>query len=322
MCIRERDVVGSGPELVGEGYHFDPLIVSSAVDFDFADVPSAAAQRLEVDFCRQELPIAIDGGQAEGALTAEQRNEFQSDLCSDLKRLERWAIEFGWSPGPIAQLGVFVSDRCRISKSLVPAWSGYPGYMRFPASRVQTRTAAILHELVHVFFPNGNRFLAEGLAVYLQALLGGNPAFPNFGKPLHDTARDQCVDKLPALSGPNATSLRTIHLDRLDAIATPNPLTLTIEQEFFGEGPRGQALLYAIAGSFTQFVIEMHGIDKFYALYRKTPLVMRAQDPGPASRWLDVYRVPLLHFQNDWHSFLNSRGELIDDPALENERLF
>jgi hypothetical protein len=273
---------------------------------DFADVPSAAAQRRGVDFCRRELPIVIDGGQAEGVLTAEQLNEFESDLRADLERLERWAIECDWSPGPITQLGVFVSDRWRISKSLVPMWSGYPGYMRFPTSRVRTRTAAILHELVHVFFPNGNRFLAEGLAVYLQALLGGNPAFPNFGKPLHDTARDRCVEKLSPLSGPNTTLLQIIRLDELDAIATPNPLTLTIEHEFFGEGPRGQTLLYAIAGSFTQYLIEMHGIDKFHALYSQTPLMMRAQNPGSAERWLGVYNASILHFQNDWQSFLNA----------------
>ncbi len=41
--------------------------------------------------------------------------------------------------------------------------------MEFPAWRVNAGKAAILHELAHVFFPNGNRFLAEGLAVYLQA---------------------------------------------------------------------------------------------------------------------------------------------------------
>ena len=57
--------------------------------------------------------------------------------------------------------------------------------MEFPAWRVEARKAAIAHELVHVFYPNANRFLAEGFAVYLQDEIGGNPAFPNFGRPLH-----------------------------------------------------------------------------------------------------------------------------------------
>jgi hypothetical protein len=33
--------------------------------------------------------------------------------------------------------------------------------MEFPAWRVMAGEAAIMHELVHVYFPNGNRLLAE-----------------------------------------------------------------------------------------------------------------------------------------------------------------
>ena len=56
--------------------------------------------------------------------------------------------------------------------------------MEFPAWRVLARKAAILHELVHVFFPSGNRFLAEGLAVHLQAEIGGNPVTRSSGRRL------------------------------------------------------------------------------------------------------------------------------------------
>jgi hypothetical protein len=31
-----------------------------------------------------------------------------------------------------------------------------------------------LHEIVHIYAPHTNRFLAEGLAVYLHATLAGN----------------------------------------------------------------------------------------------------------------------------------------------------
>jgi hypothetical protein len=91
----------------------------------------------------------------------------------------------------VPELRVVVSDQYQISKSLVPAWSGRAGQMEFPSRRVIAREAAIAHELIHVFFPNGNRFLAEGLAVYVQTAIGGNPAFPNFGKPLHELVREQ-----------------------------------------------------------------------------------------------------------------------------------
>ncbi len=50
-----------------------------------------------------------------------------------------------------------------------------------PLRRARDSTGALLHEIVHIYAPNNNRFLAEGLAVYLHAKLAGNPAFPNFG---------------------------------------------------------------------------------------------------------------------------------------------
>ncbi len=50
----------------------------------------------------------------------------------------------------------------------------------FPANRVAAGEAAVAHELVHVFFPNANRMLAEGLAVHLHQCVAPNPAFPNF----------------------------------------------------------------------------------------------------------------------------------------------
>jgi len=103
--------------------------------------------------------------------------------------------------------------------------------MEFPSWRVASRKAAIAHELVHVFFPSGNRFLAEGLAVYLQAEIGGNPAFPNFGRPLHELARKLLREMIPSFSPGHPDSLAQLHLADLDAIATPSPLELKVSQE-------------------------------------------------------------------------------------------
>ena len=116
------------------------------------------------------------------------QDEFQADLRRDLERLEQWAAENCWLPLQPPPLRIVVSRKYRISRSLVPAWEGRAGSMEFPAWRVAARRSAIAHELVHVAFPNGNRLLAEGLAIYLQAEIGGNPAFPNFGRSLHDVA--------------------------------------------------------------------------------------------------------------------------------------
>jgi len=237
-------------------------------------------------------------------LSPAKREEFRSDFCREMARLEKWAADLGWDGASAQQLKVVVSSHYQISKSLVPAWSGRAGHMEFPAWRVIARKAAIMHELVHVFFPNGNRFLAEGLAVYLQAAIGGNPAFPNFGKPLHENTRERFEEMAPALSRGDKQGLEHIQLTELDAIATPSPLTLRVGHDVYGEEPRGQAFIYPIAGSFVQFLVETRGMDMFRALYLQTPLVPHTQNAGSPERWMDVYNVPFNDLENEWKAMI------------------
>ena len=163
--------------------------------------------------------IAFEFTRRESPLTTDQRIAFKDDFCRELARLEDWADQCDWVPTAVSRFDVVVSDRFRISRSLVPSWMGFAGQMEFPLWRVADRTAAIMHELVHVFFPNGNRLLAEGLAIHLQDAIGGNPSFPNFGKPLHDTARDKLRSFAPATLLED--TLAQFTLGDLDAIATP-----------------------------------------------------------------------------------------------------
>ena len=68
--------------------------------------------------------------------------------------------------------------------ALIPAWRGERGQMIFGAKRVNAGEAATVHEMIHVYAPNANRFLAEGLAVYGHDLLGGHVPTPLSGKAL------------------------------------------------------------------------------------------------------------------------------------------
>jgi hypothetical protein len=236
--------------------------------------------------------------------TPARQDEFRLDFSQELSRVDRWAVDRQWVPLPVQKLRVVVSDRYRISRSLVPAWSGHAGQMEFPAWRVSARNAAIAHELIHVFFPNGNRFLAEGLAVYLQAEIGGNPAFPNFGQPLHELAHERLREMVPELSRSGPKVLEKIHLGELDRIATPGPLALNVGRDFYGEEPRGQAHIYPIAGSFVQFLIETRGLEKFRAIYLQTPLVPMVQNAGLPERWRNLYDVPLVDLEDEWKTFI------------------
>lgn len=237
-------------------------------------------------------------------LTPAQQNEFEIDFSHDLTRLEQWAGDRQWLATPVPEFHVVVSDRFKISRSLVPAWSGRAGHMEFPAFRVAARKAAIAHELVHVFFPNANRLLAEGLAIYLQAEIGGNPAFPNFGKPLHGLVRERLREMLPGFTQGDPASLDSIRLAELDTIATPNPLALRVGDVFYGEEPRGQGRIYPIAGSFIQFLIDTRGTEKFRALYLQTPLVPSVQNAGRPDRWEGVYGRTIAELETEWKALI------------------
>jgi hypothetical protein len=254
----------------------------------------------KIDF---EFECARDGA---AALTEAQQVEFKDDVCREIIHLQEWAADLDWIEFPVPELKIIVSDRYSISKSLVPAWSGRRGNMEFPVWRVASRKAAIMHELIHVFFPNGNRFLAEGLAVHLQDSIGGNPAFPNFGKPLHGNVCRRLLEMPPRNSSEDPLGLGQIHLAELDLIPTPNPLTLRVGAEIYGEDKRGQAFVYPIAGSFVQFLLETRGIERFRSLYTQTQLLPLVLNAGSLDRWSDVYRMTLANLENEWKSMIVS----------------
>jgi hypothetical protein len=181
--------------------------------------------------------------------------------------------------------------------------------MEFPAWKVVAEEAAIMHEAVHVFFPNGNRFLAEGLAIYLQERIGGNPAFPNFGRPLHNAAIDVLRGMAPGFANGDAASLDAVKLSMLERIATPSGLRLRVGSRVFQIDETGLAHLYPLAGSFTAFLIETRGLERFRALYRRTPLKPFERDAGSPERWTEVYGVPLDEVERAWKlSLISSLG--------------
>jgi hypothetical protein len=249
-------------------------------------------------------------GQVDGlpypSLSPAQQAVFKEDFYREAASLMQWARRENWLPARCADLQVFVSDEYKISRSLVPASVDRRGRMEFPAWKVVAGEAAILHELVHVYFPNGNRLLAEGLAIFLQATIGGNPAFPNFARPLHEIARELARESVPEFTLGKPESLEKIHLADLDRIATPSPLRLRVGRCLYDNTPAGQAYIYPLAGSFVQFLIEVHGTNKFRALFERTPLIPFGRDAGAPDRWIDIYGLSLADLELKWRSMVVS----------------
>jgi hypothetical protein len=251
-----------------------------------------------------------------------QQREFEAAFYKQIRLVKKWFTDSGWIPEnaellPLQKSGtyqpdkkfyVFISEEYKFSRALVPAWSAQRGRMEFPADRVIAGEAALAHELVHVFFPNGNRMLAEGLAVYLHQVVASNPAFPNFKKDLHELV----VELIKNADGPfnDPSDLGEISIVNLDKISTPDDMSFRIGQENCDDA----SITYALAGSFTRFLIEdcelkaerkASQCPNFLRLYRETPLVPMVRNPGSPERWQRIYGCPLEEIEANWKKMIH-----------------
>jgi hypothetical protein len=186
-----------------------------------------------------ELTIREAGVQIRSdELTIREAEEYCRYAVGERKKVERF-----WGATWNEPIRIHVSSAYRISRALVPGYSGNRGFIEMPLQRVRDNTGALLHEIVHVYAPNGNRFLAEGLAVYLQEALAANPAFPNFGADLRHLA-------VRHLSGQES-------LKALNSVQTPRPLGTIMNEK----------TAYILAGSFVGFLLERFGLPMFRSLY-------------------------------------------------------
>jgi hypothetical protein len=203
---------------------------------------------------------------------------------------------------PWSDFHVFVSEVYPRSRALVPAWLGQRGWMEFPAHRVVAGEAGIAHELVHVLYPNGNRMLAEGLAVYLQDRLFPNvPVYPNFGDRLEAVVADFLLGKYKSSAH---LALWSIDLEGLERISTPDKFRLRIGRDaLIGARPgvpdppaEEVKPIYAIAGLLVELLLDnVIGDDllteeNFGALYKSTPLRPLERDSGAPDRWRSFYQ--------------------------------
>jgi hypothetical protein len=211
------------------------------------------------------------------AVSHGDRDAFERELRASIARACAW-----WGASYDGKFTIAIEDTRGPSMALVPAWRGARGEMLFRANTVRLERAAIQHEVIHVFAPNANRFLAEGFAVFAHEHLGGNKAYPNNGADLHQAAK-------PLETRADMTTM--------ERVATPAQLTqagLTEDE------------CYIVAGSFVRFLVERRGLDKFRALYALTPLAPYKREAGDAARWQTVYGVAFEQLVADWRRFLTT----------------
>ena len=81
----------------------------------------------------------------------------------------------------VKRVNMVIRPHFRIPRTLISLWRGR-NRMEMPVHRVLDGRAPLIHETTHSLAPSRNRFLAEGLAVYLEEKFGTLNAFPTFGR--------------------------------------------------------------------------------------------------------------------------------------------
>jgi len=171
-------------------------------------------------------------------LTQSEADKYCKYAVSERRKVEKY-----WGATWTDTIRIQVSSAYTVAGALVTN-QGKPGNITMPLARVKDMQGALLHEITHSYAPNSpNRFLQEGIAVYLQEQLSEHPAFPNFGRDLH------------VLAVPVASSVSS--LESLNRVRYPTPLTVVM--------PERPA--YLLAGSFVRFLIEKRGLPAFKTLY-------------------------------------------------------
>jgi hypothetical protein len=242
--------------------------------------PAAAALALLIGFpnaavAEETCPTADIRIDASAPIPPVSRRWLDQELRQAAQKVCAW-----WGATFRGTFTVEVLDSGGPSMALIPAWQGQRGHMIFRAPAVRRSQAATVHEITHVFAPNANRFLAEGLAIYAHENLAGPAAYPNFAASLHTAARPYAQADIAAL----------------DRLATPSLLELD---------RLGGRESYLVAGSFVRFLIEQHGMDRFRRLYALTPLVPRERNAGAPGRWREVYGLDLDQLTQTWRNSLN-----------------
>jgi hypothetical protein len=210
--------------------------------------------------------VACDGF---AVVSAELSRKEAEQYCKYAAR-ERQKVEKYWGPTWRDPIRIQVSSQYATANTLVQN-GGKPGRIDMPLDRVRDRTGALLHEITHNYAFSENRFLYEGLGVYLQDKMGEARSFPTFGRPL---------DAAAAEVARNVGSL-----DALNAVRFPRPLASVMPDR----------AAYLLAGSFVRYLMDRKGgLDKFRALYA-------------SGDYQATYGVPFSALERDWRAHLPRR---------------
>ena len=136
-----------------------------------AEAATITTKHFLIDYAEISKPEALSFGK-----TADRAYEMVTEFLGTPQEHEFLRVK---------RIHMFIRSQFRIPRTLIFLWRG-ENRMEMPVHRVRDGKANLIHEISHSLAPSRNRFLAEGLAVYLEERFGNLSAFPTFGRPVQD----------------------------------------------------------------------------------------------------------------------------------------
>jgi hypothetical protein len=153
---------------------------------------------------------------------------------------------------------------------------------------VDKQPQGMAHKLTHAVFPNRDKLIRNMMGIYSENQVGNQNSFPMCGY-----SNDAWVQAL-------------LQLDSRIPLADLGPGHIDWGMEFWNKKPvvrdrARQHAAYAEAGSFGEYLIRIHGIEKMKQFYR---LSLKKERP-----WKEAFGLSLEVLEDGWIRYLESEFE-------------
>lgn len=252
-----------------------PVIIAFTAAFAYSQDP--ISERIND---RRGITVTTDGSVTE----AEVKRFGQEIKLADTVVSEFLGIQYD------GDYRVDIGTRHRVSRALIHVWAGNRGFVEFPTRNIKRQNAAIVHEVTHIIAPNYNRFLAEGLAVYMQERFQKNNSPPILGRDLHQDTAQQ--DAIP-----------------LDDLIRETKDAFYYWSKAMSTTPENRNA-YFHAGSLVKFLMENEyfGIDEKTRLEKFKSLYGLADEGRHGAKIFEnVYGMEMKELENMWRSYLKKQ---------------
>lgn len=149
---------------------------------------------------------------------------------------------------------------------------------------LENNYAPITHEITHLITPYYSSLsLREGLASFMQDTIGKNPSVFNGGEPIIPLSKDFLLED-------NIEKNRDV-IKNIGTKGIPNDITITTSDL------KTRKLFYILSYSFSKYLIDEYGIEKFMEVYEAEDLY---------TKYEEVYEKNLDELHSDWINYVRA----------------